>query len=238
MSGTNVSISPSLSGWYAAPAGGARGPGVVVLMEAYGITAHIRGVCERLAAAGFPALAPDLYHGKLIGYDDMQSAIAAIRELDDGKIIGEIGESLDWLDRQPAVLAGKAAVFGFCMGGRLAFLSGCRHAARLGALVSFYGGSIAPEGEKDRLGRNPPIGEAAALKAPLLLTYGGADQGIPPAEHARLAARLGELGKRYVLSVYPGAGHGFCCEERPAYAQVAADAAFAEAFDFLRRAFA
>jgi carboxymethylenebutenolidase len=237
MSGQTVQAG-RLSGWYAAPEGGRRGPGVIVLMEAFGLTAHIRGVCERLAAAGYPALAPDLYGGKVYGYDQMAEIKAVIAELNDGVAMGQVGAWLDWLGTQPAVLPGKSAVLGLCMGGRLAFLSGCRHANRLGAVASFYGGSIFPETDKDRLGRTPPIGEAASLKSPLLLVYGGADQGIPPAEHARLVQKLGELGKRYTLSLYPGAGHGFCCEDRDSYAPAAAEAAFAETFDFLQRAFA
>jgi carboxymethylenebutenolidase len=224
-----------LSGWYAAPEDGRRGPGVIVLMEAFGLTPHIQRVCERLAAAGYPALAPDLYGGKTYGYDQMTEIKAAISALNDGVAMGQVGAWLDWLETQPAVRPGKSAVLGFCMGGRLAFLSACRHAMRLGAAACFYGGGIFPEGNKDRLGRTPPIGEAASLKSPLLLVYGSADQGIPPDEHGRLAQRLGELGKRYTMSLYPDAGHGFCCEDRDSHAPAATEAAFAETFEFFRR---
>jgi len=227
-------ISGELMGYYA-QAAAPQAPGVVVLMEAYGLTTHIRRACDRLAAAGFHALAPDLYHGEQFSYDTMDQAIAKLRSLDDARLMDEVGAGLDWLARRPEVDAARLAVQGYCMGGRLAFLAGCRHAAKVRAAVSYYGGAICPEGEKDRLGRTPPITEAAALSASLLLVYGGADSSIPPAEHARLAQRLGELHKRYVLSVYPGAGHGFCCEDRAAYAPGAAEAAHAETVDFLRR---
>jgi carboxymethylenebutenolidase len=229
-----TSIRGKLHGYHA-PAAAAQAPGVVVLMEAYGLTAHVRGICDRLAAAGFHALAPDLYYGEQYSYASMDQVIARLRALSDAQAMDDIGASLEWLAAQGAT---KLAVQGFCMGGRLAFLAGCRHAARLGAVVSFYGGAIFPEGDKDRLGRSPPVVEAAGLGAPLLLVYGGADQGIAPAEHARLAQRLGELHKRYVLSVYPGSGHGFCCEDREAYAPQAAEAAHAEAIAFLRAALA
>ncbi|HZR36501.1 MAG TPA: dienelactone hydrolase family protein [Nevskia sp.] len=229
-----IRIDDALSGYYA-QASAPRAPGVVVLMEAYGLTMHIRRVCDRLAAAGFHALAPDLYHGQQFSYASMDQAIAMLRSLDDARLMDEIGASLDWLGRQPEVDRARLAAQGYCMGGRLAFLAGCRHPGKLRAVVSHYGSAIHPEGDKDRLGRTPPIAEAAALAAPLLLIYGGADTSIPPAEHARLAQRLGELQKRYVLSVYPGAAHGFCCEDRAAYAPEAAEAAHAEAVDFLRR---
>ena len=233
-----TTIAGNLHGYYAAPGAAGAAPGIVVLMEAYGLTPHIRRVCDRLAAAGFAALAPDIYHGKLLPYDKMEDAMAAVKALRDDQVMAEVGASLDWLGRQPAVAPAQLGVVGFCMGGRLAFLAACRHAARLRASVAYYGGAIFPEGDKDRLGRTPPIGEAAALAAPLLLIYGGKDGGITPAEHARIAQRLGELDKRHVISNHAGAGHGFCCEDRSAYAPQAAEAAHAEAIDFLRRSFA
>jgi carboxymethylenebutenolidase len=227
-----IQIQGQLQGYFA-PAASPQAPGVVVLMEAFGLTAHVEGLCRRLAAAGFNALAPDLYRGEQYSYADMDKVIAKLRALGDEPVMDDVAASLDWLRRNGSA---QLAVEGFCMGGRLAFLAGCRLAAQLHAVISFYGGAIFPEGDKDRLGRTPPIHEAAALCAPLLLVYGGADPGIPPAEHGRLAQRLGELDKRYALSVYPKAGHGFCCEDRDAYAPQAAEAAHAEAIAFLRAA--
>lgn len=227
----SIGIRGTLRGYYA-PA--ASQQAVVVLMEAFGLTAHIERVCVRLAAAGFHALAPDIYHGEQYDYASMDQAIARLRTLGDDQVMDEVGASLDWLAQNAG--ATRLAVEGFCMGGRLAFLAGCRHAARLHAAVSFYGGSIAPEGAQDRLGRTAPAALAEALGAPLLLIYGGRDKSIAPAEHARLAQRLGELDKRYSLSLHAGAAHGFCCEDREAYAPQAAEAAHAEAIAFLRAA--
>jgi len=229
-----IQIDDKLSGYYA-QAAAPRAPGMIVLMEAFGLTTHIRRVCDRLAAAGFHALAPDLYYGQQFSYESMDQAIAMLRSLDDARLMDEIGAGLDWLGQQPEVDGTRLAVQGYCMGGRLAFLAGTRHAARLRAIVSYYGSGICPEGETDRLGRTPPIAAAAALAAPMLLVYAGNDKSIPPAEHGRLAQRLTELEKRYVLSVYPGASHGFCCEDRAAYAPAAAEAAHAETVEFLRR---
>jgi carboxymethylenebutenolidase len=235
MSSSNVAVTPEMAGYYRCPDHG-KAPGVLVLMEAFGLTAHIRGVCDRLAAAGFAALAPDLFRGKV--YDQMADAIAAVAALRDDAAMADLGAALDWLAAQPGVDAERLGSIGFCMGGRLAFLACCRHAERLRAGVSFYGSAVFPEGDKDRLGRTPPIGEAAALRAPLLLVYGGKDGSITPAERGRVAQRLGELDKRHVMSVYPAVGHAFCCEERDSYAPREAEAAFAESFEFLRRALA
>lgn len=230
---SNTEIRKDLQGFVARPKGEGPFPGVVVLMEAYGLTGHIQGVCQRLAEAGYTALAPDFFHGEIIPYTDAPAAMAKIPTLKDAVLLDEIDASLDWLDAD----GGKArrnGVIGFCMGGRLAFLANCRLPGRLHAAVGFYGGGIAPEGGgPDKFGRTPPIGEAGSMQAPIYLGYGADDQGIPPAEHARVAGVLSTAKKRYTLAVYPGAGHAFLCEERANYAPAAAALAWRDILDFL-----
>ncbi|HEY1991941.1 MAG TPA: dienelactone hydrolase family protein [Gammaproteobacteria bacterium] len=230
----NVQIAADLEGYAEWPTGDGPFPGVVVIMEAFGVTGHIQNVCRRLAKAGFVALAPDHFHGEVIPYHaEMQKILDKISSLKDEQLVKEVGQSLDWFDKQSDVRRGAHGIIGFCMGGRLAFLSNCRLAGRLQASVSFYGGAIAPGVSPDRLGRIPPIGEADKLQAPLFLGYGADDQGIPGDEHARIAKTLSDLKKRYLLSVYPGAGHAFLCEERPAYAPKVEAIAWREAIEFL-----
>ena len=235
---SNVTIRPGLEGYFAPADTDSPAPGILVLMEAFGLTDHIRRACDHFAAQGINALAPDIYHGKRFGYENLDQAIAAIRGLDDDQVMDELAAALDCLAAHQGVAPLRLGVLGFCMGGRLAFLANCRHAGRLRAAVAFYGGGIAPEGETDRLGRRAAIASAPALQSPTLLIYGAADAAIPAAEHARVALRLTELNKPYSLSVYPGAGHGFCCEDRPGYAPEAAREAYREATDFLRRTLA
>ncbi|MGH8460045.1 MAG: dienelactone hydrolase family protein [Stenotrophobium sp.] len=225
----------AVPGCYAQPQAGQPVLGsVVVLMEAFGLTPHIHGVCVRLAQAGYAAAAPDFYRGTIYTYDDIPGIMERLRTLDDDALMRETGAALDFLQAQPLIDPDRVAVLGYCMGGRLAFLAGSRHAARLQAVAAFYGGGIAPEGQ-DRFGRRPPILDAENIRAPLLLVYGADDAGIPAAEHARVVTKLSELKKRYVLSVYPGAVHGFCCEDRAAYSPQAAAEAFVELTRFLAR---
>lgn len=230
---TNVHIGTQLDGYVEQPKGYGPFPGVLVFMEAYGITRHIRGVCKRLAEAGFAALAPDFFHGELINYTDINAVMAKIQTLRDEQLIQEAGASLDWLAAQNSVNKTRLGVIGFCMGGRLAFLANCRFSGRLSAAVGYYGGGIAPQGP-DRFGRTPPIGEAHKMQAPILLGYGADDQGIPPTEHARIVETLSAAKKRYTLAVYPGAGHAFLCEERANYAPQAAEHAWREMIAFLQ----
>jgi carboxymethylenebutenolidase len=229
----NVEIGSGLEGYVERPHGKGPFPGVVVIMEAYGLTGHVQNVCKRLAKAGFVALAPDHFHGEVIPYTDSQAAMAKIATLKDETLVKEVGQCLDWFDAQPDVRKAAQGIIGFCMGGRLAFLANCRLPKRLQASVAFYGGAIAPAASPDRFGRTPPIGEAGNMEAPLFLGYGADDQGIPGEEHARIAKTLTELKKRYVLSVYPGAGHAFLCEERAAYAPAVEPVAWREAIEFL-----
>jgi len=229
----NTQISGTLQGYAAYPETSGRFPGVVVIMEAYGINGHIRGVCQRLANAGFVAVAPDIYHGEVISYTDTDKVMAKIPTVRDEPTLNEIGESLNWLAEHKNVMPKQLGIIGFCMGGRLAFLANCRFPDQLKAAVGFYGGGIAPGGP-DRFGRTPPIGEAHKMQAPIFLGYGADDQGILPAEHARVAETLSTAKKRYTLAVYPGAGHGFLCEERANYAPKAAELAWPEIIGFLR----
>ena len=230
----NVEIKPDLEGYAALPKGNGPFPGVLIFMEAYGVTGHVRGVCDRLAAAGIAALAPDFFHGELITYADSQAAMAKIPTLKDDVLMQECAAGLDWLAGQKTVRRDALGVMGFCMGGRLAYLCNCRFAGRLKAAVAFYGGSISPEMSPDKFGRTPPIGETEKMQAPLFLGYGADDQGITPAEHARVVTALSAAKKRYSLNIYPGAGHAFLCEERSNYVPAAAALAWRDSIDFLK----
>ena len=233
----NVEIRKGLEGYLAKPKTKTVQAGVVVIMEAYGMTGHIQGVCKRLADAGYTALAPDLFHGELIPYNTaVDTVIAKIKTLKDEAMLDEVAASLDWLDTQG--MKGRNGIIGFCMGGRLAFLANCRFPDQLQATVGFYGSGIAPGVDRDRFGRTPPVGEAAAMKNPIFLGYGAEDPGIPPAEHARVVDALSSAKKRYTLAVYPGAGHAFLCEERGNYAPEVAKRAWRDTLDFLAVQFA
>ena len=135
-----LTLGEDLSGYLAKPHG-VPGIGVVVLMEAFGLNAFVKGVCERFARAGYMALAPDIYHGDRFEYADRERAIARANDVDDDVAMREVGAALDMLVAQGA-RDGRLAVMGFCMGGRLAFLANAVHGARLAASVAFYGGGL------------------------------------------------------------------------------------------------
>jgi len=223
-----LSIAPGVSGYLAKPSG-VPGIGVVVLMEAFGLNAFVKGVCERFARAGYMALAPDLYHGEAFDYADRERAIARVNDIDDNVAMDEVGAALDMLVAQGA-RDGRLATIGFSMGGRLAFLANAVHGARLAASVSFCGGGIAPAVPRGT--RKPLLDRVADLTAPQLLIYGARDTSITSDEHARIASALTDANKRYTLAVLPDAPHAFATVDRDSYHAQAADAAWRIAFAF------
>src|SRR5579864_1436402 len=111
--------------------------GVVVIQEWWGLNDHIKDVTRRFAKAGYIALAPDLYHGKVVHEpNDAQKEAMA---LDRPRAIKEIVGAVAYLASQPYVNPKKIGVIGFCMGGGLA-LHSAAHSASVGAVAAFYGG--------------------------------------------------------------------------------------------------
>jgi carboxymethylenebutenolidase len=201
---------------YLAP-GRAAAPGVVVIQEAFGVNAFVRATCERFAARGYHAIAPDYYHGRTFDYADRENAIAAVNDVVDEVAMSETALALDALANRGAR---GLAVVGFCMGGRLAFLANATLGGRLAATVSFYGGGIAPPEPKGK--RKPLLDRAGDVKAPALLLYGAKDASIGAEEHARLARVLTEANKRYTMAVFPDAPHAFATFDRDSYREAAA----------------
>ncbi|HEU4731954.1 MAG TPA: dienelactone hydrolase family protein [Kofleriaceae bacterium] len=121
------------SGVLVTPAGGGKPPGVVVLQEWWGVNEQIQSVAGRYADAGFVALVPDLYHGKIA--KDADEAGRMMKALDFGKAVQEIAGAVNFLRNRGS---GKIAITGYCMGGALTFASAV-NIRGLAAVVPFYG---------------------------------------------------------------------------------------------------
>ncbi|HEX8254920.1 MAG TPA: dienelactone hydrolase family protein [Thermoanaerobaculia bacterium] len=187
-------------GYFAAPASG-KGPAVVVIQEWWGLVEHIENVVDRFAAAGFVALAPDLYHGKTT--TSPNDAGKMLMELDAERAVQEIAGAGTYLLSRPECSSTKYGVIGFCMGGALAQYAATKDPDHVGAAVSFYGGfkEVTPEWEN--------------LQAPILLIYGENDRGVPAERGRELQAKLQKLGKNAELAIYPNADHAFFNDARP-----------------------
>ncbi len=217
----------------ARPAADGKRAAVVVVQEAFGLNAHIKDVATRLAREGYVALAPDLYYreqGAVVGYDNLPEAIRLMMSLWDDKIVADMSGAINYLKAQPFVRADRIGVTGFCMGGRVTFLTACKN-ADVKAAVPFYGGGIGAVAPSERTPQ-APLDYADQLRCPMLLFFGENDSFIPIEEVNKIKARLAELKKQAEVVVYPGAPHGFFCNQRDSYRADAAQAAWERLLKF------
>ena len=209
----------------ARPAGAGRHPAVMVIMEAFGLNAHIKDVASRLAGEGYVALAPDMYYREpnaVVGYDQLPEAIRLMTSLRDDNIAADMAGAVSYLQSRDFVRGDRIGVTGFCMGGRITFLSACKN-SDVKAAAPFYGGGI-----------GSLLDQAPKITCPMLLFFGGQDSFIPNAEVETIKATLGRLKKSADVVVYPDAPHGFFCNERDSYRPDAAK----DAWDRLKTFFA
>ncbi|WP_374567179.1 dienelactone hydrolase family protein [Ideonella sp.] len=200
-----------------------RGPGLLLLQEIFGVNAHIRGVAEQYALAGFVVIAPDLFWRKgeriELGYegDDRQRAELLMSTIQTEAVVRDMQATLATLRARPECGA-KVGAIGYCMGGRLAYTA----AALCGvdAAVAYYGGRI-----QDQLHL------AAQINCPIQFHYGERDDHIPPS--AVEAVRQAVLDKDAEIHVYAGAPHGFNCWARASYDPAAAALAHGRSLAFL-----
>lgn len=205
-------------GYLAVPA--ARGPALIVIQEWWGLVAHIKAVADRFAAAGFTALAPDLYRGKATSSPDEAGRL--MMALDIARAGRDLAGAVDYLLAQPSVSTKTVGALGFCMGGQLALAAGCT-SPKVGAVIDFYG--VHPAVKLD----------FARLSAPVLGLFGERDAFVTPEVARKLAADVRAAGKRFELVIYPGCDHAFFNDSRPdVYQREAAEDAWRKSLDFLR----
>lgn len=185
-------------GYLRAPESGS-GPGVIVIQEWWGLTSHIADVADRLAAAGFVALAPDLFGGTTT--HDADEAGKLMGELPVEAAATDLAGAVDFLREHDAVTSAQVGTVGFCMGGGFVMVLAAQQGDKIGAAVPFYG----------VLGEDYPSFEN--LAAPMLGHFGEYDEMAPPAAVVQLADRIEqESGKRPDFRLYP-AGHAFFNDE-------------------------
>ena len=129
--------------------GTGAGPGVVVIHEWWGLVPHIEDVCDRLAAEGFTALAPDLFHGKTVPNSEPEAAEKEMMALAVPRAAKDLSGAVDYLIGHPMVRGHGVGVVGFSMGGGLALWLATLRADQVRAVVPFYGASPWPDAQPD-----------------------------------------------------------------------------------------
>ena len=213
----------SLNGYLAEPKSGSKAPGMVVIQEWWGMNDQIRGVADKLAAAGYRALVPDLYRGK--STVEAKEAEHLMKGLNFGDAAGQdIRGAVQFLKKDSP----KVGVTGFCMGGALTILSAC-NVPEADTGVIWYG--------------YPPLEyvDASKIKAPLLGHFATRDQAFPIANVDALEKKLKAASVKFEFHRYD-AKHAFANEtadekglEMLEYNPRAAATAWDRTMDFLAK---
>lgn len=206
------------SAYIARPAGDGPRPAVVVIQEIFGVNAVMREICEELASwCGYLAVCPDLFWRLEPGIDitdqtqaEWDKAMDLMNRFDVDKGVEDIRLVIDQL-RKSGDCNGKVGAVGYCLGGKLAFLTAARTDAD--ASVAYYG-----------VGLDAHLAEAAGLERPLMLHIAEEDQFVPKAAQAKIVAAL-EGEPKVTLHAYPGRDHAFARQGGKHFHQ--ADAALA-----------
>ncbi|HEY3810020.1 MAG TPA: dienelactone hydrolase family protein [Acidimicrobiales bacterium] len=180
-------------GYLALPPAG-HGPGLIVIQEWWGLTAHIARLVDKFAADGFVALAPDLYGGTTT--HDAEEAGRLMAELPVERASRDLAGAVDYLLARDDVDGDQIGAVGFCMGGAFVLNLAVQEGGKIAAAVAFY-----------------PVGQLpddyAGLQAEVLAHYGEQDAFIPIASADELTAKVAAgNGKRPEIERYP-AGHAF-----------------------------
>jgi carboxymethylenebutenolidase len=198
--GTTVSFPRTTGGnaqGYLAEAKDAKAPGVVVIQEWWGLQGQIKAVCDRFAEAGFTALAPDLYAGKVVPYHDAAAASAAMGSLD---FLGATEQIVRGAVKHLEARAAKVGLTGFCMGGAVTVIGAAR-IPELDAAVCFYG--LPP----------PQVVSGKDVRVPLQGHFANEDDWITPEKVDAFEKELKASGQPYEVYRYQ-ARHAFMNSDR------------------------
>ncbi len=209
---------------YLATPDGVTGPGVVVLHAWWGLTEPFRDVCDRLAEAGFVALAPDLYRGKTASTVDKAQALASALNQEDARVRGDIRGALQFLRQHgassPADGRGAFGFVAFSLGGAYALDMSIELADEIAAVVIFYATYTGLD-----------FGRA---KAAYLCHFAENDPYEPAESVEQLSQELQAAGRQATMFIYPGTTHWFFEANRPdAYDAAAATLAWERTVAFL-----
>lgn len=199
----------------AIPHGAPRGA-IVVIQEIFGVNAGIREKCDKLAAAGYLAIAPDLFWRIEPGIEldpdvpeEMQRGLDLFGQFDQDTGIRDIEATIK--AARARVDGGKVGAVGYCLGGRLAYMTAAR--TDVDASVGYYA-----------VGIDGLLSEKHAIARPLMLHIAGNDGFVSGEVQAAMHAGLDDH-PRVTLYDYPGEDHGFATEMGKRRSEVAAELA-------------
>jgi carboxymethylenebutenolidase len=206
-----------LGAYRADPAGAPKGA-IVVIQEIFGVNHHIRSVCDRLAKEGYVAVAPSIFDRITPNF---QSGYSPDEVAEARKFVANPDFAAMLRDSQAAIDAVKSAgpvgIIGFCLGGSIAYAAATKLTG-LSAAIGYYGGAVI------RFADDKPT-------VPTQLHFGEKDAGIPLSDVETIKSKRPEVE----VFIYPGAQHGFHCDERASYDKASADIAWPRSMEFFAK---
>ncbi|WP_028925151.1 dienelactone hydrolase family protein [Pseudonocardia acaciae] len=204
------------------PGGTGGWPGVILYPDAGGVRETFRVTADRLAAAGYAVLLPDVYY-RAGGYEPFDAATVA-DDPDEMRRLTELAHSvsaemhvrdagafLGFLESDPRVSGDRVGTTGYCMGGRLALVMAAHYPERVAAAASFHGGGLG--GEDDP---HSPHRLAGRMRAAVYAAVAENDPFCPAEQVERLERALTDARVEHTVEVYPAA-HGFAVPDNPTY---------------------
>jgi carboxymethylenebutenolidase len=209
-------------------------PAVVVIQEVFGVNSHIRDVTERIAQLGYIAIAPHIYHRQVpgfdVGYTDAELKLG--RQYKNGthatELLQDIKGAIAYAQSNFSAVPPNAGCIGFCFGGHVAYLAATLPA--IAATASFYGAGI---GKFTPGGTEPTLTKTEKIQGRIDCFFGLQDPLISISEIEEIEAALGHYKINHRMHRYPNASHGFFCDQRDTYNEVAA----IDAWDHVKQLF-
>jgi carboxymethylenebutenolidase len=196
------------------PDGGGPYPAVVVIQEAFGVNEYVRSVADRLADAGYVAVAPEIFHrtGTHVepGYGNWDAIKEHFTALTNDTLEEDIGAAAAWLRARNDVDPRRLAIMGFCVGGFASLLGGLTTA--VAAVVAWYPGGVVSE--RPGINLKPLVKRLETMKPATLVNFGGEDQSIGEEDRNAIKHALEKSHSRHSTIVWPGAKHGFHSYDR------------------------
>jgi carboxymethylenebutenolidase len=220
------------------PEEGDRHPGVLYVMDAYGLRPRIEAMADRIAERGYAVLAPNVFYragrAPVLPFPDMTNEDARAEFFKQARpLIGQLtqermaADGAAYLDELAKVSDGPVAITGYCMGARLAWRIAAAHPERVASLAGFHGGGLVTDDSES------PHRSAAALRSEVYFGHADQDPSNSAEQIAALEAALDGAGVAYRSEVYAGARHGYTMSDTPAYDEPACERHFAALFDLL-----
>ena len=229
MSGTMININASDGGQFSAyltlPEKGS-GSGLVILQEIFGINSFLRDMAHQFSSEGYVVLIPDLFWrmqpGVVLGYDEkgLEQAFDYYGRFDVDQGIKDIADTINTLRTLPQC-TGKVGSLGYCLGGKLAYLTAAR--TDVDCSVAYYGVAI-----------EQSLDEAMSIDCPMVMHFAEADGFVPP-EAVEQIHGVFEHRSDIEIYTYPELDHAFATPGRDSYNQAATELAYSRSMGLLNR---